>query len=162
MKSLHNEELLEQLYWEFDTARAKHENERLAFKGKLRFYAEQYLRDMSSHYKMYRTTPKTDLEREEEREEFIKNLTKETAIEMLSKINPRGRMVILPKNQQEDIISTIKTYDLQPIHEDYGQFNATWERTYLIGSKEYFLTIGTSWEEFNFDEAVVATYEPWK
>lgn len=36
----HDEELLEQLYWEFDSQRNKSGDERLAFKGKLRFYAQ--------------------------------------------------------------------------------------------------------------------------
>lgn len=35
----HDEDLLEQLYWEMDTQRKKTGDERLAFKGKLRFYA---------------------------------------------------------------------------------------------------------------------------
>lgn len=37
----HDEELLEQLYWEFDQSR-KSGDERLKFKGKLRWYASKY------------------------------------------------------------------------------------------------------------------------
>lgn len=38
-----DEELLEQLYWEFDAARSKKsENERLMFKSKLRWFASKY------------------------------------------------------------------------------------------------------------------------
>lgn len=37
----HNEELLEQLYWEWDSERQKG-NERISFKGKLRWYAEKF------------------------------------------------------------------------------------------------------------------------
>ena len=37
----HDEDLLEQLYWEFDDRRQKTGEERLAFKGKMRFYASE-------------------------------------------------------------------------------------------------------------------------
>lgn len=36
----HDEDLLEQLYWDFDHERNKHGDERMKFKGKLRFYAQ--------------------------------------------------------------------------------------------------------------------------
>jgi len=39
----HDEDLLETLYWEFDNQKNKGENERLAFKTKLRYYALQML-----------------------------------------------------------------------------------------------------------------------
>lgn len=37
----HDEDLLEQLYWEFDHQRQKTGEERMAFKGKMRFYASE-------------------------------------------------------------------------------------------------------------------------
>lgn len=37
----HDEDLLEHLYWEFDHQRQKTGEERLAFKGKMRFYASE-------------------------------------------------------------------------------------------------------------------------
>lgn len=40
----HDEDLLEQLYWEFDDRRQKTGEERLAFKGKMRFYASEVLK----------------------------------------------------------------------------------------------------------------------
>lgn len=43
------EELLEQLYWEFDSERKKQpENERILFKGKLRFFAGQVNRYLNT------------------------------------------------------------------------------------------------------------------
>jgi hypothetical protein len=41
MVETHDEYLLEQLYWEFDTSR-KTTDERTAFKNKLRWYAEEF------------------------------------------------------------------------------------------------------------------------
>ena len=38
----HDEDLLEQLYWELDSQRKKTGDERLAFKGKMRFYASEF------------------------------------------------------------------------------------------------------------------------
>ena len=38
----HDEELIERLYWEFDSQRKTTGEERLAFKGKLRFYASEF------------------------------------------------------------------------------------------------------------------------
>lgn len=40
----HDEDLLERLYWEFDRQRKKTGEERLAFKGKMRFYASDFRR----------------------------------------------------------------------------------------------------------------------
>lgn len=40
----HDEDLLEKLYWEFDSQRKKTGEERLAFKVKMRFYASEFLR----------------------------------------------------------------------------------------------------------------------
>ena len=40
----HDKDLLERLYWEFDRQRKKTEEERLAFKGKMRFYASDFRR----------------------------------------------------------------------------------------------------------------------
>lgn len=41
-RDIHDEELLEKLYWQFDADRsANPENERLLFKGKLRYYARK-------------------------------------------------------------------------------------------------------------------------
>lgn len=39
----HDEDLIEQLFWEFDKARKVSGDERLAFKSKLRFYANHFL-----------------------------------------------------------------------------------------------------------------------
>lgn len=41
MNTIHNEELLEQLFWEFDDQHKRSGEERLTFKSKLRFYANQ-------------------------------------------------------------------------------------------------------------------------
>ena len=41
MTDEHDEDLLEQLYWEFDAQRKKTGDERISFKGKMRFYADQ-------------------------------------------------------------------------------------------------------------------------
>lgn len=50
-----HEELLEQLYWEFDNERkTQPENERIIFKGKLRFFAgqiNQYLNTLVAAYR---------------------------------------------------------------------------------------------------------------
>ena len=40
----HDEDLLERLYWEFDHQRKKTGEERMAFKGKMRFYASDFRR----------------------------------------------------------------------------------------------------------------------
>ena len=40
----HDEDLLEQLYWDFDSQRKKTGEERLAFKGKMRSYASEFRR----------------------------------------------------------------------------------------------------------------------
>lgn len=37
----HDEDLLEQLFWEFDEQRKRSGDERMAFKGKMRFYAKR-------------------------------------------------------------------------------------------------------------------------
>lgn len=41
---VHDEELLEQMYWEFDGQRSRTGEERLAFKGKMRSYASEFRR----------------------------------------------------------------------------------------------------------------------
>lgn len=41
MTNIHDEDLLEQLFWEFDEQSKRSGEERLAFKSKLRFYANQ-------------------------------------------------------------------------------------------------------------------------
>lgn len=41
---VHDEELLEQMYWEFDGQRRRTGEERLAFKVKMRFYASEFRR----------------------------------------------------------------------------------------------------------------------
>lgn len=43
----HDEEMVEQLYWDFDNQR-KLGDERLTFKGKLRYYASEFLRNMKA------------------------------------------------------------------------------------------------------------------
>ena len=40
---IHDEDLLERLYWEFDQIR-RESGERLAFKGKLRWYAQEFVK----------------------------------------------------------------------------------------------------------------------
>ena len=41
---VHDEDLLEQMYWEFDDQRRRTGEERLAFKGKMRSYASEFRR----------------------------------------------------------------------------------------------------------------------
>ena len=41
MSNFHDEDLLEQLFWQFDEHRKRSGEERLTFKSKLRFYASK-------------------------------------------------------------------------------------------------------------------------